>query len=57
MSDSEAVRLALQEAATRRRVRSAIANEVESLVADESDRGEMRAIREQMAELAPGSSD
>jgi len=57
MSDSEAVRTALQEAAARRRTRSSIAAEVERLATDESDRTEMRIIREQMAELAPESLD
>jgi Arc/MetJ-type ribon-helix-helix transcriptional regulator len=56
-SDSEAVRTALREAAARRRARSSIAEEVEGLAADEADRAEMRAIREQMAELAPESLD
>ena len=55
MTDSEAVRVALREAAGRRRSRSAIREEVEQLAADESDREEMRMIREQMAELAPPS--
>ena len=53
LTDSEAVRTALREAAARRRVRSAIRSEVRALVADEGDREEMRIIREQMAELAP----
>lgn len=53
-SDSEAVRMALREAAARRRARSSIAEEVKRLAADEDDRAEMRVIREQMAELAPG---
>jgi hypothetical protein len=53
LSDSEAVRTALREAAARRRVRSAIREEVRSVAADETDREEMRIIREQMAELAP----
>lgn len=57
MSDSEAVRMALREAAARRRVRSSIAVEVERLSADDDDRAEMREIREQMAELAPGAVD
>jgi hypothetical protein len=57
MTDSEAVRTALREAATRRRARSAIRAEVRRLAADESDREEMRSIREQMAELAPRTSD
>jgi Arc/MetJ-type ribon-helix-helix transcriptional regulator len=53
MTDSEAVRTALREAAARRRVRSAIQEEVRRLAADSDDREEMRLIREQMAELAP----
>jgi Arc/MetJ-type ribon-helix-helix transcriptional regulator len=53
LTDSEAVRTALREAAARRRARSSIREEVRRLVADEEDREEMRAIREQMAELAP----
>jgi Arc/MetJ-type ribon-helix-helix transcriptional regulator len=53
LTDSEAVRTALREAAARRRVRSAIRAEVRQLVGDERDRDEMRVIREQMAELAP----
>jgi Spy/CpxP family protein refolding chaperone len=57
MTDSEAVRTALLESAARRRARSAIASEVELLAADQADRAEMQAIREQMAELAPDSVD
>jgi len=57
MSDSEAVRTALREAASRRRVRSALREEVALVADDECDREEMRIIREQMAELAPGSPD
>ena len=53
LTDSEAVRTALREAAARRRVRSAIRDEVCRLAADEGDRDEMRLIREQLAELAP----
>jgi antitoxin component of RelBE/YafQ-DinJ toxin-antitoxin module len=53
MTDSEAVRVALREAAARRRIRSAIREEVRRLAADQRDREEMRVIREQMAELAP----
>jgi Arc/MetJ-type ribon-helix-helix transcriptional regulator len=55
MSDSDAVRTALREAAARRRARSALRDEVLRLAADEADREEMRIIREQMADLAPGS--
>jgi hypothetical protein len=57
LSDSEAVRTALTEAAARRRVRSAIRDEVRDLAADASDREEMRLVREQMAELAPPVRD
>jgi antitoxin component of RelBE/YafQ-DinJ toxin-antitoxin module len=53
LTDSEAVRTALREAAARRRVRSSIRAEVLRLAADKEDREEMRVIREQMAELAP----
>jgi Arc/MetJ-type ribon-helix-helix transcriptional regulator len=57
LSDSEAVRTALREAAARRRARSSIVAEVERLAADDADRAEKRAIREQMAELAPEATD
>jgi Arc/MetJ-type ribon-helix-helix transcriptional regulator len=57
LSDSEAVRTALREAAARRRTRSSIAAEVKRLAGDEADRAEMRAVREQMAELAPEPID
>lgn len=57
MTDSEAVRTALREAAARRRARSAIAEEVARLVSDEGDREEMRIVREQMAEIAPDPID
>ena len=53
MSDSEAVRAALREAAARRRLRSALNEEVLRVAADEADRKEMRMIREEMADLAP----
>jgi hypothetical protein len=53
MTDSEAVRVALREAAASRRLRSSIRDEVRLLAADPGDRAEMRAVREQMAELAP----
>ena len=56
-TDSDAVRTALREAAARRRGRSALREEVRRLAADERDREEMQAVREQMAELAPGSPD
>jgi predicted nucleic acid-binding protein len=57
LTDSEAVRAALREAAARRRVRSVIRDEVRSLAADEADREEMRRIRKQLAELAPPVAD
>lgn len=53
LSDSEAVRTALREAAASRRTRSSIVAEVQRLAADEADRVEMQTIREQMAALAP----
>jgi hypothetical protein len=56
LTDSEAVRTALREAAARRRVRSAIREEVRRVANDEEDCEEMRIIREQMADLAPSSS-
>jgi Arc/MetJ-type ribon-helix-helix transcriptional regulator len=57
MSDSEAVRTALREAAARRRLRSTIAREVADLAGDAEDRAEMQLIREQLAELAPTLGD
>jgi Arc/MetJ-type ribon-helix-helix transcriptional regulator len=57
LSDSEAVRTALREAAARRQIRSSIVAEVERLAGDDADRAEMRAVREQMAELVPESID
>jgi len=57
MSDSDAVRTALREAAARRRIRSTIAREVAELAGDTQDRAEMQRIREQMAELAPMPGD
>jgi Arc/MetJ-type ribon-helix-helix transcriptional regulator len=57
LSDSEAVRTALREAAARRRARSSIVAEVRRLAADEGDQEEMRIVREQMAELAPEPTD
>jgi hypothetical protein len=57
LSDSEAVRMALREAAARRRLRSAVRNEVRMLAADKRDREEMAIIRDQLAELAPRSTD
>lgn len=57
LTDSEAVRTALREAAARRRLRSSIRDEVRLLVTDAHDREEMRIVREQLAELAPAARD
>lgn len=57
LNDSEAVRTALHEAAARRRTRAAVREEVHRLSDDEADREEMRAIRQQMADLAPATQD
>lgn len=57
MTESEAVRVALREAAARRRIRSAIQDEVGQLAQDAADRAEMAVIREQMPELAPAQTD
>jgi Arc/MetJ-type ribon-helix-helix transcriptional regulator len=53
LSDSEAVRAALREAAERRRRRSSLAAEAARLAADPVDRAEKLAILEEMEELAP----
>jgi hypothetical protein len=53
LNDSQAVRTALQEAAQRRRGRAAVREEVRLLAGDAADVEEMRAVREQMAQLAP----
>jgi hypothetical protein len=57
LTDSDAVRIALREAAARRRSRSAIREEVRQVADDDDDREEMRRVREQLAELAPPISD
>jgi hypothetical protein len=57
LSESEAVRTALREAAARRRLRSAVRDEVRRLAADEDDRKEMEIVGAQLAELAPRPSD
>jgi len=57
LTDSEAVRTALREAAARRRLCSVIREEVRQLAADDLDREEMRVVREQMSELAPSPGD
>lgn len=55
LNDSQAVRIALQEAAARRRDREAVREEVRLLAGDAADREEMRSIREQLAQLAPAA--
>jgi Arc/MetJ-type ribon-helix-helix transcriptional regulator len=57
LSDSEAVRLALREAAERRRARTALAAEARALATDREDVAEARAVRELMAQLAPETVD
>ena len=52
LSDSEAVRMALGEAAERRRRRSSLRAEAALLAADAADRDEMWAVRNYMASLA-----
>ena len=51
-NDSEAVRIALGEAAERRRRRSALRQEAESAAADPADLAEARRVREEMDALA-----
>jgi hypothetical protein len=51
-NDSEAIRLALYEAAKRRRRRSALRAEVEALTADPADRAEAKRVREEMDAIA-----
>lgn len=53
MTDSEAVRIALREAAARRRSRASLLAEVAALAADPGDRAQMALIREQMAAIFP----
>lgn len=56
-TDSEAVRIALREAADRRRRRESLRAEVLAIRADEEDAEEVEIVRKQMAELAPSDSD
>jgi hypothetical protein len=57
MNDSEAVRAALREAASRRRTSAALREEASRLAAHSGDREEVRAIRELLDELAPRDED
>jgi hypothetical protein len=51
-SDSDAVRLALHEAAERRRRRSTLRLEAEQAAADEEDRAEARRVRTELDAIA-----
>jgi Arc/MetJ-type ribon-helix-helix transcriptional regulator len=57
LTDSEAVRVALREAAGRRRTRAALAAEILELAHDPLDRDEAQHVRDLMAELAPSPPD
>ena len=56
-SDSEAVRLALHEAAELRRRKSALRLEAEAAASDPDDLAEARRVREQMDAIAAAWSD
>jgi Arc/MetJ-type ribon-helix-helix transcriptional regulator len=56
-NDSEAIRVALREAAERRRRRSALRAEAELAAADPADRAEAARVRAQMDELAAALSE
>jgi hypothetical protein len=51
-SDSEAIRVALREAAARRRMKSTVRREVEEIASDPADLAEMQRVRREMAALA-----
>jgi hypothetical protein len=53
LSDSQAVRSALTEARARRRRRSVLREEARRLAADQVDRAELAAIRDELDELTP----
>lgn len=53
LSDSQAVRSALNEAYARRRRRTALRQEARRLAADDRDRAELGAIAQELDELAP----
>ena len=57
LNDSEAVRMALREAAERRSARSALQAEAALLSTDPADRAEMDSVRSHMADLAPEYSE
>jgi hypothetical protein len=51
-NDSDAIRLALREAAERRRRRAALRTEAQAAAADAADLAEARRVREDMAAVA-----
>ena len=56
-SDSEAIRLALHEAAELRRRKSALRLEAQAAAADPDDRAEARRVREEMDAIATAWND
>ena len=56
-SDSEAIRLALREAAERRRRKSALRLEAEAAASDSEDLAEARRVRAEMDAIAAAWSD
>ena len=56
-NDSEAIRVALHEAAERRRRKSAVRLEAEAAAADPDDRAEALRVREEMDAIAAAPSD
>lgn len=57
LNDSDAVRAALREAAARRVSRAALRAEAAALAANEQDVAEMRAVSEELDDLAPPGID
>lgn len=53
VTDSEAVRFAIVEAAGRAKARAALAAEAATLAADQSDLREVRALQDHLDELSP----
>jgi hypothetical protein len=53
LTDSEAVRLALLEAAERRDIRALLRADAQRIAADEADLEEVRVVRELLEELEP----
>ena len=57
MNDSQAVRLALVEARTRRRQRAALREEASRLASDDADRRELKALAADLDVLTPAWPD